>query len=419
MMRSTVHPLRSAAALAAALALVLTACSSDDGDAADEASAATTTTAGDVNGFDVRAFVETLAADDFEGRDNETPGSAAAREFLIGEVSQFAEPAFPDAAGAAGYEQPYDMGTNILAVIPGGGLADEYLLVGAHYDHHGTVGGSCQGDPDDPDDEICNGATDNAAGVAAAMDIGRTLAEEGPPRRTVILAFWDGEEDNLVGATHYVSDPVAPLADTVGYINFDIQGSNLSPALTDTTVMVGAETGGPNLIDSAARATEASTLDTLALSLLFGQGRSDHAVLAAAGVPVVFYTDANNGCYHTVKDDIDAVDFAKLDQQILAGRALARDLVATDAPPEFDADAPASTYDDAVEMLKIVEVAEPDYGLFTAEEQATVQEYLTDLRAIVEAGPTAFDEEANGILLGGAVEIVMALAEAVCDGYVS
>ena len=46
-------------------------------------------------------------------------------------------------------------------------------------------------------------------------------------------------------------------------------------------------------IANAANATAASTLDTLALSLLFGQGRSDHAVLAEAGVPVVFYTDGD------------------------------------------------------------------------------------------------------------------------------
>ena len=80
----------------------------------------------------------------------------------------------------------------------------------------------------------------------------------------------------------YVEDPAVPLDQTVGYVNFDIQGVNLLPSLTNATIMVGAETGGPNLVDAAGRAADASPLDTVALSLLFGQGRSDHANLAAA-----------------------------------------------------------------------------------------------------------------------------------------
>ncbi len=59
-----------------------------------------------------------------------------------------------------------------------------------------------------------------------------------------------------------MADPVVPLEDTVAYLNWDIQGANLSPALADVTVMVGAETGGPNLQAAADTATEASGLQT-------------------------------------------------------------------------------------------------------------------------------------------------------------
>ena len=61
------------------------------------------------------------------------------------------------------------------------------------------------------------------------------------------MALWDAEEDGLLGAEAYVADPVVPLEDTVAYLNWDIQGANLSPALAGVTVMVGTETGGPNL----------------------------------------------------------------------------------------------------------------------------------------------------------------------------
>ncbi len=67
------------------------------------------------------------------------------------------------------------------------------------------------------------------------------------------------------------------------------------PSLRNYTILVGAETGGINLIEASSRARGASSLDTVMLSLIFGQGRSDHAVLARSGVPSVFFTDANKG----------------------------------------------------------------------------------------------------------------------------
>jgi hypothetical protein len=364
--------------------------------------------------LDVHDLLEALASDEMNGRDNQTPGSLLAQELLVAQLSQFAEPAFPDADGDAGYLQPYDVGTNVLAIIPGAELADEYVMVGAHYDHHGN---DCRGVG--PEDDICNGATDNAAGVAAAVNIARAIAADGPPRRSVIITLWDGEEDGLVGANHYVTDPVVPLDQTVAYVNVDIQGSNLLPSLATSTILVGAETGGENLVDSARQATEASTLNTVMLSLLFGQGRSDHAVLVGAGVPSVFLTDANSGCYHTVEDDIDVVDFAKLDQQVATAEALSRDLIATDTPPVFDPDAPTSSYEDAAELLELVAAAEPDFGLLGPEARAASEQYLIDLQAIVDAGPAAFDDAANGTVLGGAVVLVSALAELDCDAFIS
>ena len=123
-------------------------------------------------------------------------------------------------------------------------------------------------------------------------------------------------EDGLVGARYYTENPIIPLEQTIVYVNFDIQVANLLPALRKHTILVGAETGGANLIAASKRAREESSLVTAMFSLIFGQGRSDHAALVSAGVASVFFTDANNGCYHTVNDDITAVDFPKLEQQI-------------------------------------------------------------------------------------------------------
>ncbi len=364
--------------------------------------------------LDVYSLVEALAADEMNGRDNLSPGSSQARAFLVEQVSGFAEPIFVGLEGIEGYLQPYDVGTNILAIVPGGELADEYVMIGAHYDHHGN---NCAGITDD--DNICNGANDNATGVAAVIDIVRSIVADGTPRRSIIVTLWDGEEDGLIGSRYYANNPVIPLEQTVAYVNFDIQGANLLPSLRNYTILVGAETGGSNLLDAADRARGASSLDTVMLSLLFGQGRSDHAVFAGAGVPSVFFTDANNGCYHTVKDDIDAVDFPKLEQQIRTANALTRDLLATDNLPVFNDLAPVSSYNDAVELLRVVEAAQQDFGLFTPDQQVASEQFLIDLRNIVDAGPGAFDSGAIGTLLGGAAMIVSAFASVECDPFLA
>ena len=98
--------------------------------------------------------------------------------------------------GDAAYRQAFTDGTNVLGLIPGKDLPNEYVIVGGHYDHLGT---SCRNAS--PADTICNGATDNAAGAAAALEVGRALASiPGGPHRSVIVALWDREEDGLLGS---------------------------------------------------------------------------------------------------------------------------------------------------------------------------------------------------------------------------
>ena len=404
---------RVATALVIPLLLVV-GCSDDDGggDGTGDGAEATTTTAPTMARS--RGVVEALADDELAGRDNGTPGSEQAQEYLVTQLAEFAEPL---AAGAQpdGFRHAFPDGTNLLAIVPGGELAEEYVVVGAHYDH---LGRDCRADESDPDDDICNGATDNATGVAAVLEIGRALAADpDPPRRSVVLALWDTEEDSLAGSRAYVSDPPVPLEDTLAYVNLDIQGANLSPALADLTVVVGAETGGPALVAAAERASEASELTTLPLSLLFGQGRSDHASFASVRTPTVFFTDANAPCYHTTGDEAEIVDYDKLEQQIAAGEALVRDLASTDDVPEFDADAPPASYDDAVSMAGVVDQATPDFDRFAPADEAASRQFVEDIQAVVDAGPDAFDDAAVRTLLGGSADLVRALSIGECEGF--
>lgn len=354
-------------------------------------------------------IVATLASDEFGGRDDGTPGSSAAQEYLAGLLSEFAEPAFPGGA-FGGYVQP-GPSANVVGIVRGAELPDEYVVLGAHYD---GLGSHCR--PLTPGDTICNGATDNATGVAVALTAARELLAETQPRRSLVIALWDREEDGLVGSTDFIAAAPIPLESVIAFLNWDMQGSNLLPSLVDTTVVVGAETGGAALADATRRATGAAALEYATLSLIFGQGRSDHATFVNAGVPSVFFTDATNGCYHTTGDDVDVVDFAKLDHQIATATALAAELVATDDVPTFTA-APTAVYADAVEMLALARGAVADAGLLRSLPDGFVDQYLGELEAIVAAGEAAFDDAATATLLTGAAQLVEALADSDCTGY--
>ncbi len=112
-----------------------------------------------------------------------------------------------EAAGLVVELQDYGSGTNVVGVLPGSGaLADEVVLLGAHYDH---ISG-------------CDGADDNASGVAGALEVARVLGGA-PLRRTLVVACWDEEELGLYGSQAYAQALVDPAAVVVA-INFDMIG---------------------------------------------------------------------------------------------------------------------------------------------------------------------------------------------------
>jgi hypothetical protein len=354
-----------------------------------------------------------LASDATEGRDNGTPGSALARRYLVDQLKPIAKGANTALTGDDAYTQPIPGGTNIVAVIPGSDLASQYVMVGAHYDH---LGHSCR--TSDPADTICNGATDNAAGDAALLAIGRALASaKPPPRRSVILALWDEEEDGLLGSKYYTQHPLIPIAQTVAYVNFDIQGANLRPSVRNDTFAVGAESGGSALQKIVRKAYSGSTLDGGLFSAVFGEGRSDYANFLAAQVPTVFFTDSTGPCYHTAQDGFGVVDFNKLDQQIDVSLNVTRVLATTATPPTFVSNTPIAAYDDAVLLGKLGDQLQADNARFDASDRAALRTLRRDVHAIIAAGPAAFDQNAIVTLLTDAASAVQILTHGSCDGF--
>ena len=354
-------------------------------------------------------IVSVIADDVYRGRDNNTPESAAIQAILIDELSALSEGLNSSQTGDAAFRQVFASGTNILAVIPGTDLAYEYVMIGAHYDHIGASGSV-----------IFNGATDNAAGVAVVLAVAAAIdALPTPPRRSVILALWDAEEDWMLGSSAYADAPLVPLANTVAYVNIDLQGANLLPSLRSLSFAIGGESGGNALQSLVEDAVARESLDTRQLSRLFGQDRGDHASFIDRGVPSVFLSDATGACYHTPGDDITVVDFEKLREEAQIAFRLTLALAEAPVPPSF---VPTSllfaTYEDAVTITDVLDgAAGADLALFSSTEQAIILNAQASLRAIVDAGPGNFGLEDITTLGLAVLDLINALATLPCDVY--
>jgi len=352
--------------------------------------------------------VRILASDDHAGREAGTPGGAAARAYLLDLLEPLTTGVVPSAVGRAAYQQRFPTGTNVLGLIEGTGHPDEVVVVGAHYDHLGLCG-----EPGD-NDLICNGATDNATGVALLLELAGRLAAD-PPDRSVLLAFWDAEEKGLAGSRYFGAHPLVPVERIVTYVNVDLVGADLLPSLTNTSFAVGAETGGPALVDAVQAAIDTTSLDVAQLSVIFGAGRSDHVAFIEREVPVVYFSDSTGGCYHTPGDEYEVVNFTKLARQDRIVEATVRALADGGVTPTYRS-TPLVTYDDLLGLLAVVERSTGDLDRFPPEARAVIVDGRAQLEQLRGEGRGAFGDDDVLTTLLVALGFVDLLADQPCDG---
>ncbi|MFC5524146.1 M28 family peptidase [Rhodanobacter ginsengisoli] len=104
---------------------------------------------------------------------------------------------------------------NVLGFLPGERHPDEYVLYTAHWDHLGHC------PPDQSGDDICNGAVDNASGVAGLLELARAFRHAKATSRSILFMATTGEEYGLLGSEYYATHPIYPLAKTVADIDMD------------------------------------------------------------------------------------------------------------------------------------------------------------------------------------------------------
>ena len=275
---------------------------------------------------EAQSFINVLADDSLEGREAGSRGGRAAGNYL---AQQFQKLGLKGAAAGGGYFQPFNNSLrNILASIEGSDpeLKKQYVLVTAHYDHIGygnrsnALGGIGQ---------IHNGADDNASGDAGILETAEAFSHlPQAPKRTVIFALWDGEEEGLYGSKYWIEHPTVPLASVAAVINVDMIGRLRS----NRVIVYGARTsfGWRQLLSRDNEST--------GLMLDFDwtmKADSDHHPFFAAGVPVVMLHTGLHDDYHRPSDKAEKINSngLRLVSQLMFRTAL--DLADEDVRPKF------------------------------------------------------------------------------------
>ncbi len=243
--------------------------------------------------------VDVLAADSFEGREAGSRGGRAAGGYLVQLLQEYGV----RPAGADGtYYQLFGQGyRNVLGMIEGSDpqLKQEVILLGAHYDH---VGYGTNQNSFGPTGHIHNGADDNASGTSGLLEVVEAFTKlSQPPRRSILFAFWDGEEKGMLGSRHWVSHPTVPLNRVVFSFNADMIGQ-----LRDQHVEVYGSRTAAGLRQLVSQQNLEFGLD---LDFIWDvKPNSDHYSFFEHDIPFLMLHTGLHDYYHRPSDDAELIN---------------------------------------------------------------------------------------------------------------
>jgi Zn-dependent M28 family amino/carboxypeptidase len=216
---------------------------------------------------------------------------------------------------------------NVAAIVRGSdpALRDEYVILGAHFDHLGrsTFGAL---DPNAAN-AVHNGADDNASGTAAVIELARLLRRN-PPKRSVLVVAFSGEELGLLGSQYFVDHPPVPLEKVRAMLNFDMVGRMQNDHLIVYGVATAQELG-----DIVTRANATAPLQLTATG--DGFGASDQTSFYAKNLPVLhFFTNVHDD-YHKATDDADKVNGAGIARVVALAERVTREIADRPRPLTF------------------------------------------------------------------------------------
>ena len=283
-----------------------------------------------INRATAEAHIGFLASDQLQGREASEKGGKIAGDYIISMLKQMGlSPLYND------YAQPFNAYRaerqkkgqyqihpdsiailkkdvhqklsmrNILAKIDGKN-PNEIVIIGAHYDHLGM-------DKHLEGDNIYNGADDNASGVSAVLQVAKAFLETGvQPERTVIFAFWDGEEKGLLGS-RYFTMTYSELNKVKGYLNYDMIGRNHDEQKPKYVVYF--YTASKPIFGEWLK----KDIETYRLQLEPDYrswdnpvGGSDNGSFAKAGIPIIWYHTDGHADYHMPGDSAEKINYNKV-----------------------------------------------------------------------------------------------------------
>ena len=216
---------------------------------------------------------------------------------------------------------------NVVAVFEGSDpvLKNEYVAVGAHYDHLGVATRPVNGDA------IYNGADDDGSGTTALIGMAEALGRaKRRPRRSTLFVWHCGEEKGLWGSQYFNMMPTVPIDHIVTQLNIDMIGRSRVATDTKPADKNLSEPDEVYVIGSKMMSSELGALSEKVnngyLKLHFNYRyddpkdpnrfffRSDHFNYAQKGIPIIFYFDGVHEDYHQVSDEVSKIDFHKMEE---------------------------------------------------------------------------------------------------------
>ncbi len=211
---------------------------------------------------------------------------------------------------------------NVIGVIEGSDptLKNEYVAIGAHYDHVGvrTTGA----------DRIYNGADDDGSGTVSVLEIAHAFATGQRPKRSVMFVWHCGEEKGLWGSAFFTNNPTVPIGNIVAQLNIDMIGRSRAEGDTKAANKMLTEANAIYVVGSNRISRDLGTivestnrdLHGLRLDYHYDQPndpeniyqRSDHYNYALKGIPIAFFFDGVHEDYHGVGDEWQKIDYTKM-----------------------------------------------------------------------------------------------------------
>ena len=214
---------------------------------------------------------------------------------------------------------------NVVALLEGSDpkLKDEYIVVGAHYDHEGTIERMSK-KTGQLRTYIYNGADDNGSGTVGILELAKKISSQSNrPKRSIIFVAFDAEEEGLIGSEKFFDSCIAINPEQIkAMVNLDMIG-RYNPKLKLSILGANSSKEGVKLIKKLTKKSDLK-VDCTSKNLLFSG--SDHVNFYKRNIPVFFFNTGTHKDYHRVSDEVEKIDFKNMQKILIIADDLINDL---------------------------------------------------------------------------------------------